>query len=68
MRIGVCPGVGLQGWLRWFAHHLSGGVCRERVQDPAFAPGPFRSGSWAFLVFLYLFGSEFAPTVHACYF
>ena len=22
MRVGVCPEVGLEGWLRWFAHPL----------------------------------------------
>ena len=35
--VGVCPGVGLQGWLRCFAH-LSGGV-QCRLSTPAFAPG-----------------------------
>ena len=28
VRIRVCPGVGLDGWLRWFAHPFGGGVCR----------------------------------------
>ena len=26
VRIMACPGVRLEGWLRWFAHTLGGGV------------------------------------------
>ena len=34
----MCPGVGLEAWLRWFVH-LSGGVeCRGNEQYPAFSP------------------------------
>ena len=35
----MCPGVGPEGWLRWFAHRLGGVVCRGHVQYPAFALG-----------------------------
>ena len=40
VRIMACPGVRLEGWLRWFAHTL-GGVVGEGAdrQYPAFAPG-----------------------------
>ena len=34
----MCPGVELEGLLRWFAHPLGGVVCRGHVQYPAFAP------------------------------
>ena len=30
VRVGVCPGVGLEGWLRWFAHPLVRVSCRGR--------------------------------------
>ena len=33
------PGVGLKGWLRWFAHLLCDAVCRARAWNPAFALG-----------------------------
>ena len=43
------------GWLRWFAHHLGGAVCRGHAQYPAFAPDNlfllfrlFKTGSWDF--------------------
>ena len=42
----VCPGVRLEGWLRWFAYPLGGGVCRGPcpgtlllLPTPCFAPG-----------------------------
>ena len=34
----MCPEVGLEGWLRWFAHPFGGAACREHAQYPAFAP------------------------------
>ena len=37
VRVGVCPGVGWEGWLRCFAHPLGGVVCRGHAQYPAFA-------------------------------
>ena len=40
--------MGLEGWLRWFAHPLGCGVCRVSAQYPAFAPG---SSKVAFGVF-----------------
>ena len=30
----MCPGVRLEGWLRWSAHPLGGVVCRGHVQYP----------------------------------
>ena len=42
-RVGVCPEVSPEGWLRWFAHPLGGGVCRGHAQYPAFAPYPLPS-------------------------
>ena len=35
----MCPGVGLEGWIRRFANPLGGDVCSGHVQYPAFAPG-----------------------------
>ena len=60
MRVGVSPGVGLQGWLRCFAHPLGGVLCRRHVQYPAFAPDTLfllqvlQKGQLGFLVFLCL--------------
>ena len=34
----MCPGVGLEGRLRWFAHPLAEAVCNGHAQPPAFAP------------------------------
>ena len=53
--------IGLEGWLRWFAHPLGSAVCRGHVQYPAFAPG----SSKVALGVLISFGPEFAPTTHA---
>ena len=38
MWVGVCSGIGLEGWLRWFTHPFGGIVCRGHVQYPAFPP------------------------------
>ena len=61
VRVGVCPGVGLEGWLRWFAHPFGGGVCRGQSWYPAFAPGSSkvvvwqwqraRGGGWSFVYY-----------------
>ena len=32
------PGVGPEGWLRYFAHPFGGVECRGHAQRPAFAP------------------------------
>ena len=53
VRVGVCPGVGPEGWLRWSAHPLGGVVCSGHAQCPAFAPGSSEVAV-GFLVFLYL--------------
>ena len=37
VRVGMCPGIRLEGWLRWFAHPSVGGVCRGASEYPAFA-------------------------------
>ena len=36
VKVGMCPGVRLKGWPRYFAHPL-GGVCRGHAQSSAFA-------------------------------
>ena len=61
LRVGADPGVGPEGWPRWSALP-SGGVCAGGMRSallllptPCFCSRLFRSGSWAFLVFLYLF-------------
>ena len=51
--VGVCPGVGQEGRLRWSAHPLGGVLCRGHAQCPAFAPGSSEVAV-GFLVFLYL--------------
>ena len=38
VRVGVCPRVELEGWLRCFAHPSGGVVCRGHAQYRAFAP------------------------------
>ena len=67
----VCPGVRLEGWLRWFAHPLGGGMCRGPcpstlllLPTPCFCSRLFRSDSWVFWS-LFFFGPEFAPAAHA---
>ena len=49
VRLGVCPGVRQEGWLRRFAHPLvvvcAGGTCSARL---------LLSALWAYLAFLYL--------------
>ena len=39
VRVGMCPGLRLEGWLRCFAHPYGGGECKGHAQYPAFAPG-----------------------------
>ena len=47
VRVGLCPGIGLEGWLRWFVHLFVVSNAGGRVRSPAFAPYPilFASGS-----------------------
>ena len=57
----MCPGVGLQGWLRWLAHPVGGAECRGHVQyllllpTPSFCSWLFRSHNqdffWSFHIF-----------------
>ena len=47
------PGVGPEGWLRWFAHPFGGGVCKGHGQHPAFAPSSSEVAA-GFLVFCIL--------------
>ena len=44
----MCPGVRLEGWLRWSTHPLGGAVSRGHVQYSDFAPETL-----FLLVFLY---------------
>ena len=44
----MCPGVRLEGWLRWSTHPRGGAVCRGHVQYSDFAPETL-----FLLVFLY---------------
>ena len=53
VRLGVCPGVGQEGWLRWSAHPFGGVECRGHVRYPVFAPGSSEVAV-RFLVFFYL--------------
>ena len=46
------PGVGLEGWLRCFAHPFGGGVCKGHGQHPAFAPSSSEVAAGV-LVFFY---------------
>ena len=47
----MCPGVGPEGWLRWFLYPF--GV-QEACTVPCSCSQLFRGGSWGFLVFSYL--------------
>ena len=35
--VGVCPGIGLEGWLMCLAHPFGGAVCRGYAQYPPLA-------------------------------
>lgn len=52
----MCPGVGLEGWFRWFAHPFggveSGGTCSTLSLTPCFCSWLSRSSSWAFCLFV----------------
>ena len=61
---GVCPGIGLEAWLRWSAHPFGGVECRGQAQYPAFAPSFSEVGSWVFGLFVPC-SPECAPIVHA---
>ena len=62
--VGMCPGVRLQGWLRWFAHPFvvlsAGGFTLLLLLTLQ------KSGSWVVFFFFGFvsFGPEFAPIVH----
>lgn len=76
MRVEVCPGVGPEERLRYFAHPLHGIVCRGHVKHPAFTPGSSEvqlffvcwlvrivlAGGWSLCIFC----PELALTAHAC--
>lgn len=38
--VGLCPGIGLEGWLRWCVYLFVASSAGEHVQYPAFAPYP----------------------------
>ena len=75
VRVGVCPRVRLEEWLRWFGIPLvvlsARGMCSTLLLPdtllllltPYLCSQLFRSGSWI-LVFLYLV-HKFAPVTHA---
>ena len=65
VRVGMCPGVRPEGWLRCFAHPLGGAGCRGACTVPCFSSQLFRSGSWGFFGLFVSFCPEFAPTAHA---
>ena len=76
VRVGVCPRVGLEGWLSCFAHPLGGVECRGHEQYPAFAPDllfllPALQKRQLGVFFFFFFGlfvsffPEFSPTVYA---
>ena len=52
-KVGVYPGVGPDGWLRWFAHPLSGVVFKGHAQFLAFSPGSSEVATGGFWVFSY---------------
>ena len=71
VRVRLYPGIGLEGWLGYFAHPLGTVVCRGHAQYPAFSSSTFffffllqtlQKWQLGFLVPLYLLGSEFATT------
>lgn len=76
MRVEVCPGVGPEERLRYFAHPLGGIVCRGHVKHPAFTPGSSEVQSffvcWSVGVALAgggslcIFCPALALTAHAC--
>ena len=61
----MCPGVGLEGWLRWSALPLGGVLCSGHAQDPAFAPGSSEAAVGLFGLFVSCC-PEYAPIAHAC--
>ena len=71
VRVGVCPGLGLEGWLRGFAHPLWG-WCVQRAcavphicsQHPVFAPGSSKVAVGFFGLFV-AFVQNLPPTAHA---
>ena len=63
VRVGMCPRVRPEGWLRCFAHPLGGAGCRGHAQYPAFAPSSSEVAVGVFLVFLYLFVQNL-PQLH----
>ena len=74
VRVGVCPGDEVEGWLRWFTHPLSGIMCKGHAQCPDFAPETqfllLAPQKWQLGPFVFVsLGPEFATNAHAhCYF
>ena len=51
----MCPGVGLEGWLGWFAHAFGGSVCKGHSLYLALVPGSSEQAFgffWSFYVVL----------------
>ena len=65
VRVGVCPAVRLEEWLRWFIELLGVVECRGHALN--FCSWLFRSGFFFFFFLSFcIFCPEFAPTAHAC--
>ena len=64
VRVGVCPGVGSEVWLKWLAHPWGGVECRGRSQYPVFAPGSSEVAV-GYLVSVYLVVQNL-PQLHMC--
>ena len=59
----MCPGVGLEGWIRRFANRLGGDVCSGQVQYPAFAPGSSKVAVEEILDFFFFFLVSFVQNL-----
>ena len=60
VNVGVCPGVGPEAGLKWFAHPFGGVVCRGHAQYPALLPA-LQEWRLGFLVSLYLVVQNLPP-------
>ena len=62
----MCPGVGLEGWIRRFANRLGGDVCSGQVQYPAFATGSSKVAVEEILDFFFFFWSLLSRICPSC--
>ena len=72
----MCPGVRLEGWLRWFAHHFvifSAGKCAITCFTPSsYSLSALQNWQGVMYIYIYIYiglefalGLEFTPTEHA---